>query len=113
MPRISDELERMIVAGPPFSIVIPTYNRCDLVSKAIASALDGGCVAPMGAYARLEGDGLDGVCEELSLDGRRQARVRETIPVKDHEYHALRLAEKLAACGGRDLVEEAKRELRR
>lgn len=83
------------------------------VERAIASALDGGCVAPMGAYARLEGDGLDVVCEVLSLDGRRQARVRETIPVKDHEYHALRLAEKLAACGGRDLVEEAKRELRR
>ncbi|BAI62997.1 probable porphobilinogen deaminase [Methanocella paludicola SANAE] len=83
------------------------------VERAIASALDGGCVAPMGAYARLEGDGLDVVCEVLSLDGRRQARVRETIPVKDHERHALRLAEKLAACGGRDLVEEAKRELRR
>lgn len=83
------------------------------VERVIASALDGGCVAPMGAYARLEGDGLDVVCEVLSLDGRRQARVRETIPVKDHEYHALRLAEKLAAAGGRDLVEEAKRELRR
>ncbi len=83
------------------------------VERAIASALDGGCVAPMGAYARRAGDGLDVVCEVLSLDGRRQARVRETIPVKDHERHALGLAEKLAARGGRELVEEARRELRR
>ncbi len=83
------------------------------VERAIASALDGGCVAPMGVYAKRAGGGLDVVCEVLSLDGQRQARVRETIPVKDHEAHARRLAEKLAACGGRDLVEEAKRELRR
>lgn len=82
------------------------------VERVIASALDGGCVAPMGAYAKRSGDQLDVVCEVLSLDGRRQARVRETIPVKGHEAHALRLAEKLAACGGRELVDEAKRELR-
>jgi len=80
--------------------------------RAIASALDGGCVAPMGVYAKRAGGGLDVVCEVLSLDGQRQARVRETIPVKDHEAHAMMLAKKLAACGGRDLVEEAKRELR-
>jgi len=82
------------------------------VERAIASALDGGCVAPMGAYARRTGECLDVVAEVLSLDGRRHARVRKAIPVKGHEAHALRLAEELAACGGRALVDEAKRELR-
>jgi hydroxymethylbilane synthase len=80
--------------------------------RIIAAAMDGGCVVPMGAYAKRSGDSLDVVCEVLSLDGRRQARVRETIPAKDHEAHALGLAEKLAACGGRELVDEAKRALR-
>jgi hydroxymethylbilane synthase len=80
--------------------------------RIITSALDGGCVVPMGAYARRVGGELDVACEVLSLDGRRQARVREMIPVEGHEARALELAEKLAACGGRELVEEAKRALR-
>jgi hydroxymethylbilane synthase len=80
--------------------------------RIITSALDGGCVVPMGAYARRVGSELDVACEVLSLDGRRQARAREIIPVEGHETRALELAEKLSACGGRELVEEAERALR-
>lgn len=80
--------------------------------RIVAAAMDGGCVVPMGAYAKRAGDVLDVVCEVLSLDGKRQARVREKIPVEGYEAHALRLAEKLALGGGRELVEEAKRTLR-
>jgi hydroxymethylbilane synthase len=82
------------------------------VERVITAAMDGGCVVPMGAYARREGDFIDVACEVLSLDGQRQARVREKIPVDGNEAHALSLAEKLAAGGGRELVEAAKRELR-
>ncbi|WP_174591185.1 hydroxymethylbilane synthase [Methanocella conradii] len=82
------------------------------VERLITSALDGGCVVPMGAYARRVGDDLDVVCEVLSLDGRRQARVSERIPVDGYEAHAMRLAESLAANGGKELVDEAKRELK-
>ncbi len=80
--------------------------------RIVAAAMDGGCVVPMGAYAKLDGDVLDVACEVLSLDGKRQARVREKIPVEGYEAHALRLAEKLASGGGRELVEEAKRTIR-
>src|SRR5271157_4296246 len=80
--------------------------------RIITAAMDGGCVVPMGAYAKRSGDRLDVVCEVLSLDGKRQARVREWIPVEGHEAHALRLAEKLAAAGGRGLIEAAKLQLR-
>jgi len=82
------------------------------VERIITAAMDGGCVVPMGAYAKRSGDRLDVVCEVLSLDGKRQARVREWIPVEGHEAHALRLAEKLAAAGGRGLIEAAKLQLR-
>jgi hydroxymethylbilane synthase len=81
--------------------------------RAIAAAMDGGCVVPMGVYARRVGDELDVACEVLSLDGRRRARVRDKIPVEGHEAGALMLAEKLAAGGGRELVDDAKRELLR
>jgi hydroxymethylbilane synthase len=83
------------------------------VERTIAAAMDGGCVVPMGVYARRVGDELDVVCEVLSLDGRRQARARGKIPVEGHEAYALKLAEKLAAGGGKELVEAAKRELLR
>jgi hydroxymethylbilane synthase len=82
------------------------------VERIITAALDGGCVVPMGAYAKRDGGVLDVVCEILSLDGRRQARVRENIPVEGYEARALELAEKLAARGGKELVEAAKAQLR-
>jgi hydroxymethylbilane synthase len=82
------------------------------VERSITAALDGGCVVPMGAYAKRCGGQLDVICEVLSLDGKRQARVRETMPVEGCDARALELAERLAAGGGRELIEEAKRELR-
>lgn len=81
------------------------------VERIITSGLDGGCVVPMGAYASKVGDEIDVISEVLSLDGRQQVRVRETIPVTDCEEHARRVAEKLALSGGRALAEAARREL--
>lgn len=83
------------------------------VERVITSALDGGCVVPMGAYACREGDEIDVICEVLSLDGRQQVRVRETIPVAGCEEHARRIAERLALAGGRTLAEAARKELLR
>jgi hypothetical protein len=47
----------------------------------------------------------------LSLDGKQQVRVRETIPVVNCEEHAKRVAERLALSGGRTLAEAARKEL--
>ena len=82
------------------------------VERIIAAALDGGCVAPMGAYARIAGDEIDVVCEVLSLDGKECARVRDMIPLEAYETSASNLAKLLADRGGRALVEAAKRQLR-
>jgi hydroxymethylbilane synthase len=82
------------------------------VERIIAAALDGGCVAPMGAYARIAGDEIEVVCEVLSLDGKERARVRDVIPLVGYEASALSLAKLLADRGGRALVEAAKRQLR-
>jgi hydroxymethylbilane synthase len=97
--------------------IVKTLNDPDTwletrAERIISAAMDGGCVVPMGAYAKRNNNSLDVVCEVLSMDGQRQARVRENIPINDLEAGALRLAEKLAERGGRALVDEAKRELR-
>jgi hydroxymethylbilane synthase len=82
------------------------------VERIIAAALDGGCVAPMGAYARIVGNGIDVVSEVLSLDGKECVGVRETIPLDGYEESAAGLARILAERGGRSLVDAAKRQLR-
>lgn len=79
--------------------------------RIITAYMDGGCVVPMGAYAKLDGDTIDVICEVLSLDGSRQVCVRERIPADGYESRALRVAERLSAAGGKDLVEAAKKEL--
>ncbi len=70
-----------------------------------------------GAHGRLcpssQGDEIDVICEVLSLDGRQQVRVRETIPVAGCEEHARRIADRLALAGGRTLAEAARKELLR
>ncbi|HEY3422024.1 MAG TPA: hydroxymethylbilane synthase [Methanocellaceae archaeon] len=82
------------------------------VERIIAAALDGGCVAPMGAYARIVDGGIDVVSEVLSLDGKERVGVRETIPLDGYEESAAGLARILADRGGRSLVGAAKRQLR-
>jgi hydroxymethylbilane synthase len=101
----SPELERLRQLNDPATW---TETR---VERIITSGLDGGCVVPMGAYACRAGDTIDVVCEVLSLDGRQQARVRETIPVAGCEGRAKEVAERLARSGGRELAEAARSEL--
>ena len=81
------------------------------VERIIAAGLDGGCVVPMGVYATRVGDEMDVICEVLSLDGKQQVRVRDTIPVAGCEEHAKRVAERLALSGGLTLAEAARKEL--
>ncbi|CAJ36261.1 hydroxymethylbilane synthase [Methanocella arvoryzae] len=83
------------------------------VERIIAAGLDGGCVVPMGVYATRVGDEIDVIGEVLSLDGRQQVRVRETIPVAGCEEHAKQVSEKLVLAGGLKLAEEARKELDR
>ena len=102
--------------GSPELATLHRLNDADTsletrVERAMAAALDSGCVVPMGAFARRQGDEIDVVCEVLSLDGRQQIRVRETIPLAGCEEHARRLADRLALAGGRALAEAARKEL--
>jgi len=102
--------------GSPEADIVKQLNDEDtwittMVERIIAGSLDGEYAVPMGAYATREGEGLDVVCGVLSLDGRQQARVRETIPVNGYEEFARRIADRLALSGGLALAEEARKEL--
>jgi len=79
--------------------------------RVILEAIGGSCVVPMAAFAKLEGDELRVLAEVLSLDGSRFVRVEGRVPADDHLNGAKRLSRELVAKGGRDLSEEAVREV--
>jgi len=79
--------------------------------RVILEAIGGSCVVPMAAFAKLEGDELRVLAEVLSLDGSRFVRVEGRVPADDHLNGAKRLSRELVAKGGRDLAEEAVREV--
>jgi hydroxymethylbilane synthase len=77
------------------------------VERRIISVLGGGCIVPIAAFAQMQGDHLKVIAEVLSIDGKRHARIEETIPVESHTIHAEKLGEKLKKEGGGALVKEA------
>ncbi|HPE63803.1 MAG TPA: hydroxymethylbilane synthase [Methanothrix sp.] len=89
---------------------LPTRLEAEC-ERVILEAIGGSCVVPMAAFARLDGDELRVLAEVLSLDGSRFVRVEGRVPAADHIRGAKELSQGLVDMGGRDLAEEAVREV--
>jgi len=79
------------------------------VERTILAELGGGCVAPVGIHARLQGDVVSTTVRVLSQDGRREVRDTRELPVEEHAEAAAAFAADLADEGAAALVEEARR----
>lgn len=77
--------------------------------RIVIEVLEGGCVTPMGVYARRDGEELAMAGEILSLDGARQARVQGVVRVSRLAEDAALIAQRLGEAGGIELICEAKR----
>ncbi|MBX0296269.1 hydroxymethylbilane synthase [Haloarcula nitratireducens] len=80
------------------------------VERTILAELGGGCVAPIGVYATLEGGVVHTNVRVLSRDGDEEVRVGRDLPVERHVSAAVDLAAELAERGADDLIAEAKRD---
>jgi hydroxymethylbilane synthase len=80
------------------------------VERTILAELGGGCVAPVGIYARLQGAQVNVVVRVLSRDGTEEIRESRDLPVDRHPEAAREFATALAERGAADLVERARRE---
>jgi hydroxymethylbilane synthase len=89
---------------------LPTRLEAEC-ERVILEAIGGSCVVPMAAFARLEGDELRVLAEVLSLDGSRFVRVEGRVSADDHLQGSRNLSRRLVEMGGRDLAEEAVREV--
>lgn len=79
------------------------------VERSILAELGGGCVAPIGIYARLQGEYVNVVVRVLSQDGTEEITETRDLPVERHPDAARELGADLREQGAADLIERAKR----
>jgi hydroxymethylbilane synthase len=80
------------------------------VERTVLGALGGGCVAPIGVYATMEGGVVHTNVRVLSQDGSETIHVTRDLPVERHIEAAEDLAAELADQGAEELIEAAKRD---
>jgi len=80
------------------------------VERVILGELGGGCVAPVGIYARLRGEVVATTVRVLARDGGEEVSASRELPVERHAEAARSFAADLADEGAAQLVERARRE---
>ena len=80
------------------------------VERTILQELGGGCVAPIGVYATLQGGVVHTTVRVLSRDGDSEVTASRDLPVERHLSAAQDLAAELAERGADDLIAAATRE---
>ena len=78
------------------------------VERTVLETLGGGCIAPIGVYATLQGPYVHVTARVLSGDGEREVADKRDLPVDDHVTAAADFAESLADRGADDLIAEAR-----
>jgi hydroxymethylbilane synthase (EC 2.5.1.61) len=79
------------------------------VERTVLAELGGGCVAPVGVHARLQGSVVTTTARVLSRDGTEEHSATRELPVERHAEAAAAFGADLAADGAKKLVEQAKR----
>ena len=97
------ELIHDILDHPPTRVEVT-------VERTILGELGGGCVAPIGVYARLQGAVVTTTVRVLDQTGTEEVVATRELPVERHAEAATEFAVDLADKGAADLIEEAKRE---
>ena len=88
----------------------PPTRVAATVERTVLAELGGGCAAPVGVYARLQGAVVTTTVRVLSRDGTEEVTETRELPVERHVEAAVAFAADLADRGAADLVERARRE---
>ncbi|MFB6091912.1 MAG: hydroxymethylbilane synthase [Haloquadratum sp.] len=78
------------------------------VERTVLAELGGGCIAPIGVYAKLQGEYVHTNARVLSADGDEEVAATRDLPVRDHATAAAGFAESLAERGADDLIAAAR-----
>jgi len=78
------------------------------VERTILAELNGGCVAPIGVHAIIQGENVHVEAQVFSQDGEETVALKRDVAVETHVEGARRVAEELADRGARELVAAAR-----
>lgn len=101
--------DRGDVAALVASIQNDATELCTRAEKSLMVSLSGGCYAPIGVLARVEGARLHIEARVVSLDGKHAATGSESGPREEPEAIVERLGERLAHQGAREIIESTRR----
>lgn len=108
----------LAVTAPEGEVADAIYDAVDhppsrvtsTVERAILAELGGGCVAPIGVRARLQGEYVNVTVRVLSRDGSEEVAETRDIPVERHPDAAREFGADLRDQGAADLIEQARRD---
>lgn len=85
---------------------------CVHIEREFLRVLEGGCTAPIGALATVTGNEVHFEGNLLSLDGTQKLSIKKSVKIEDCKGLGRTCAEELLANGGKELMEEIKKELK-
>ena len=84
---------------------------CTRVEREFLRDLEGGCTAPIGAIASLDGAQLNLAGILLSLDGTKALKVNRTISADQIQGFGAQCAREILENGGSELMQEIRKEM--
>ncbi|WP_408959938.1 hydroxymethylbilane synthase [Natrinema sp. 74] len=78
------------------------------VERAILAELGGGCIAPVGIYAVVQGEYVHATVSVFDRDGEASVAGSRDLPIEDHAAAARAFARDLADRGAAELIEDAR-----
>jgi hydroxymethylbilane synthase len=84
---------------------------CVHIEREFLKILEGGCTAPIGALATIERDEVHFEGNLLSLDGKQKFTIQKKVIMDKSDGLGRQCAEELLANGGKELMEQIKKEL--
>ncbi|MHA7059336.1 hydroxymethylbilane synthase [Aquimarina sp. M1] len=85
---------------------------CVHIEREFLRELEGGCTAPIGALAEIEGDQIHFTGVLFSLDGKDKIAIRRTIKCKNRKGFGVQCAREILTNGGKELMKKIKTDLK-
>ncbi|QLG60593.1 hydroxymethylbilane synthase [Halorarum salinum] len=102
--------ERDVVEAIREAVDHPPTRIAATVERTVLAELGGGCIAPIGVGALLQGEHVQVRARVLSADGTEEVAASRDLPVRHHADAAAEFAAELRERGAAELIEEARRE---
>lgn len=86
---------------------------CTEIEREFLKTLEGGCTAPIGAFAQVVDDRIqfDGLL--CSLDGKQKIHLQKTITIEEHEHFGRQCAENALQNGGFEIMAQIRKDLKK